>query len=159
MFSIKHANTEIAYGIVRLSKIQFDAVREFMHTEEKVVTFPGNVRMVHQGSGFYRLLPKFGDLKSTERINLAIRLIGRAIKDLQRDLVEEIQRVRRIKEAGETTVAYVDSKNWNAGNYKAVTRKAPKQQGKPNPKPGVYTLESRVRIKGFQNLNSLIPRN
>ncbi|QDH83453.1 hypothetical protein [Achromobacter phage Motura] len=150
MFTIKNADTEIAYGVVRMSKIQFEAVKEFMHSQSNIVKFPGLVTLVAQGSGYYRLLPNFGDPKSTERVKGAMKLIGRAIKDFQADVAADIRRVQHMKTTGAQTVAYVGDKNWNTGNYQTVHRPAAHQPKKPRPivQTDINKLASRFRVKG-----------
>lgn len=84
-------NPEIAFVTVRLSKYAVQAIRDFMHTDSKELTFPNKVTMVHQFSGWYRLYPRDNSYDPITHLKFAIRLITKAVREFQNKRNAEIR--------------------------------------------------------------------
>lgn len=80
-FFFKNANDPFRISVsVRLNAEQYQAVREFMHTEqhETQVMFPREASLAKVGCGWYILRPR-NDYMARETLTTAIRIITKAI--------------------------------------------------------------------------------
>ncbi len=141
MFNIVNSGKSNAYATVRLTREQFEAVREFMHSKSDEVRFPRGVTLVHQGRGHYRFWSDLNDENPTPVLELAIRITTKALYEFRNHQIALHLR-RPIAYAGGTYVEApaIERRRESRPTHRPVSRTALE--------PALSRLASKFRIKG-----------